>query len=140
VTAATITPEEVERLAAMSREAGAGHQPPRYTPALPPPPNSTTNGAAAPDPAGSAAALLSPLLKQRHVVRPPVQHVWGYGPLPEDFRPADVGVFRHPLLQTYTLSVFCKLPIVPMSDTDQLRQMFIMRILLSTFQFRVSKR
>lgn len=38
------------------------------------------------------------------------------------------------------LSVFCKLPILPMTQMQHLRQSFMMRILLSVFQFRVHGR
>ncbi len=43
-------------------------------------------------------------------------------------------------LQLYMLSVFCKLPIVPMSKMEHLQRMFLIRVLLSVFQFRVNKR
>ncbi len=80
------------------------------------------------------------LLKQRHAVRPPVRHVFGHGPLGPNFMPAPVSMFRHPLLQHFTLSVFCKLPIAGMTKMADLRRMFLIRIILSVFQFRINKR
>ena len=49
-------------------------------------------------------------------------------------------IFRHPLLQHFMLSVFCKLPIQPMTHMAHLRQLLMLRILLSVFQFRINGR
>jgi hypothetical protein len=49
-------------------------------------------------------------------------------------------MFRHPLLQHFTLSVFCKLPVAGMTKMADLRRMFLIRIILSVFQFRINKR
>jgi hypothetical protein len=38
------------------------------------------------------------------------------------------------------LSVFCKLPIQPMTKMEHLKQMLIVRIILSVFQFRINDR
>jgi hypothetical protein len=51
--------------------------------------------------------------KLRHPVRPPVQHRHGCGPMgPSEPAAAPVSIFRHPLLQQFMLTVFCKLPVV----------------------------
>lgn len=94
--------------------------------------NGNGNGAA-------AAAVLGPP-KQRHAVRPPVVHKWGFGPLAEGEKPAEVKIFRHPLLQHFMLSVFCKLPIQSMTRMAHLKQLLMMRIILSVFQFRINGR
>lgn len=104
--------------------------------------NGRTNGnqvapAVAPDPASAAAQLL---LKQRHPIRPPVVHNWGTGPLAPAEKPAPVSIFQHPLLQHFMLSVFCKVPITPMTTMGHLRQLLMIRTILSVFQFRVTKR
>lgn len=78
--------------------------------------------------------------RERHAVRPPVDHVFGCGPLAPDFNPAPVTIFRHPLLQQFMLSVYCKLPIKSMTDLEGLRRMVIIRLILSAFQFRINKR
>ena len=56
-------------------------------------------------------------------MRPPVQHIFGCGggPLEGGAPKAPVSVFRHRLLQHFMLSIFCKLPVVPMSRMRNLR-------------------
>jgi len=88
---------------------------------------------------GAAAEAPAPL-KQRHDVRPPVVHKHGHGPLAPGERPAEVKMFRHPLLQHFMLTLFCKLPIQPMSRMAHLRQLLMIRIMLSVFQFRINGR
>lgn len=153
-------------------------------------------------------------LKRRHEVRPPVEHVFGLGPLPEEaavgaseasssssfsssswssasIRPveemstgsssdddnappsassaaaspssaaaspstrvintptndpvpgttnAPVKIFRHRLLQQFMLSVFCKLPVQPVDTLEGVKHAFVVRLLLSVWQFRVGRR
>lgn len=86
------------------------------------------------------ATIVDAPLKQRHDVRPPVEHKFGYGPLAPGEQSAPVSVFRHPLLQHFQLSIFCKLPVRPMVSMSDLRRMFITRILVSVFQFRINVR
>lgn len=88
----------------------------------------------------AAAAGDAPVVKVRHPVRPPVAHKHGYGPMAPGEGPAAVSVFRHPLLQTFMLSVFCKLPVMSMTTMEDLRKVFMVRILLSAFTFRVNAR
>lgn len=57
----------------------------------------------------------------RPLIRPPVEHQWGCGPLLGAGKPAPVSIFRHRLLQLFQLSVFCKLPIQPMTTLYDLR-------------------
>ncbi|GAX77204.1 hypothetical protein CEUSTIGMA_g4650.t1 [Chlamydomonas eustigma] len=79
-------------------------------------------------------------LKQRHDVRPPVKHRFGYGPIDPAEPPVSVNIFRHPLLHHFSLSIFCKLPILSMTKMEHLRQSLMMRLILSVFQFRVHGR
>lgn len=79
-------------------------------------------------------------LKQRHAVRPPVDHKFGAGPLAPGEQPAPVSIFRHPLLQHFMLSVFCKLPLIPMTRVEHLQHQVMIRIILSAFQFRINAR
>jgi predicted Zn-dependent peptidase len=112
---------------------------------------------------GDAASDPRPL-KLRHPVRPPVLHLWGQGPPSgapaptaspaagelvtrdawEQGMPApgtsDVSFFRHPLLQHFSLSLFCKLPLRPMATHGDLRRVFLWRVIMSVFQFRVGRR
>lgn len=77
----------------------------------------------------------------RSLARPPVDHQWGCFPTQSSFpRPTPISVFRHRLLQLFQLSIFCKLPIQPMTTMQDLRRAFMVRILLSVFQFRINAR
>uniref|UniRef100_A0A383WE33 Peptidase M16 N-terminal domain-containing protein n=1 Tax=Tetradesmus obliquus TaxID=3088 RepID=A0A383WE33_TETOB len=79
--------------------------------------------------------------KLRHPVRPPVVHRHGCGPLMPSEPPAPpVSIFRHPLLQHFMLTVFCKLPVVTLSSMGDLKYSFMVRLLLSAFQFRINQR
>ena len=79
--------------------------------------------APAPDVRWSAASALrehSGPLKMRHEVLPPVQHRFGVGPLVPGEQPT-LAVYRHRLLQQYMLSIFCKLPVRPVTQMRDLR-------------------
>lgn len=58
-------------------------------------------------------------------IRPPVEHNFGCGPLPEGAVPAPVKVFQHRLLQHFMLSIFCKLPVQPVKSNADLRRQFM---------------
>jgi hypothetical protein len=79
--------------------------------------------------------------KLRHPVRPPVVHRHGCGPLQPSEPPVPpVSIFRHPLLQHFMLTVFCKLPVVSLSSMGDLKYSFMVRLILSSFQFRINQR
>jgi hypothetical protein len=79
--------------------------------------------------------------KLRHPVRPPVIHRHGCGPLQPNEPPVPpVSIFRHPLLQHFMLTVFCKLPVVSLSSMGDLKYSFMVRLILSAFQFRINQR
>jgi predicted Zn-dependent peptidase len=59
--------------------------------------------------------------RPRGMVRPPVDHQWGCGPPLRGPSSAPVSIFRHRLLQLFQVSVFCKLPIRPMTKMEDLR-------------------
>lgn len=80
--------------------------------------NGASNGAHG---AESGVLLESGAPQQGSLVRPPVEHQWGCGPLLHGNRPAPISIFRHRLLQLFQLSVFCKLPIRPMTTMQDLR-------------------
>lgn len=86
---------------------------------------------------GGAATHLSLLPTS---LRPPVQHAWGCGAAAPAKPPPQISVFRHRLLQLFQLSLFCKLPIQPLTTMQDLRRAFMVRILLSVLQFRVNAR
>ncbi|KAI8464353.1 MAG: LuxS/MPP-like metallohydrolase [Monoraphidium minutum] len=128
-------------MAAVPVSAAALHLQSRGSPPLPPAVAPLADDAPpAAEAAEEAAAGEPPLVKVRHPVRPPVAHKHGYGPLAPGEGPAPVSVFRHPLLQSFMLSVFCKLPVTSMTTMDDLRKVFMVRILLSAFTFRVNAR
>jgi hypothetical protein len=59
-------------------------------------------------------------LKRRHEVLPPVQHRFGIGQLVPSEQPT-LAVYRHRLLQQFMLSIFCKLPVRPVTQMRDLR-------------------
>ncbi|KAL4457809.1 hypothetical protein ABPG75_012674 [Micractinium tetrahymenae] len=87
-------------------------------------------------------AILESLPRPRGMVRPPVEHQWGCSsqPVRGNLPHAPVSVFRHRLLQLFQLSIFCKLPVLPINTLEDLRRGFMVRILLSVLQFRVNAR
>jgi len=90
-------------------------------------------------------------LRMRHMIRPPVLHEFGYlylraggagghpaaALVPRAVHPS---VYQHQLIQQYTLSIFCKLAIQPVTTFEDLRRLLMLRIVLQSFQFRVNKR
>lgn len=61
-------------------------------------------------------------------VRPPVVHNYGCGPLREVESPPTVRVFKHRLLQHFMLSLFCKLPVQPLTRIRDMRAAFMVSI------------
>ena len=51
-----------------------------------------------------------------------------------------MSIFRHPLLQHFMLSVFCKLPVQPIITEGGLQYLLMLRIILSVLQFRINAR
>ncbi|GMH43786.1 hypothetical protein BSKO_11720 [Bryopsis sp. KO-2023] len=79
--------------------------------------------------------------RSRHEIRPPVEHVMGCGPLSDGENPmVPVSIFRHPLLQHFMLSVFCKLPVRPIRTRENLKEMLMLRTILSVLHFRINAR
>ncbi len=91
------------------------------------------NGAGAGEaPAFVNGVLLGAPMHEGRLVRRPVEHQWGCGTAlhpapvaggagPHRGGAAPVSVFRHRLLQLFQLSIFCKLPIRPMTTLKDLR-------------------
>ncbi|CAL8466878.1 g6414 [Coccomyxa elongata] len=99
--------------------------------------NGSSNGSS---PSSNGAAAEDGPLKQKHKVRPPVEHRYGCGPLKPGEMPPTVRVFKHRLLQHFMLSLFCKLPVQPMTRIRDMRTAFMVRIMLSVLQFRLNRR
>ena len=64
-------------------------------------------------------------------VRPPVKHRFGCGPLQHGETPPTVRVFKHRLLQHFMLSLFCKLPVQPMTRIRDMRAAFMVSAVIS---------
>jgi len=83
-------------------------------------------------------AMTVATLKERHAVRPPVQHTWS---LPgADNQLKKPVIFQHELLQNFSISLFCKTPVQKVQTFSDLRDVLMRRIVLSTLQFRINTR
>lgn len=82
------------------------------------------------------------VMKTRHAIRPPVEHRMGLLPAALSSANAvtasDVKIFRHNLIQQFSLTLFSKLPVLPVTTLKDLRRVFMTRIVLSVFQFRIN--
>ncbi|EFJ29358.1 hypothetical protein SELMODRAFT_440740 [Selaginella moellendorffii] len=82
--------------------------------------------------------LSAPTRKERHAIRPPVKHSWSLpGISGENKVPY---IFQHELLQNFSLNLFCKTPIQRVQTYSDIRDVLMRRIVLSTYQFRISTR
>ncbi|KAK9797772.1 hypothetical protein WJX73_010222 [Symbiochloris irregularis] len=101
-------------------------------------PQAGSNGQAqAPAQAGTPAV---PAPLRERIPRPPVEHEWGVGPLPPNYQPAPVSIFRHRLLHDFQLTLFCKLPAEPVVTKEDTRYTLMVRLLISVFHFRMNRR
>lgn len=87
-------------------------------------------------------------LKQRHEQRPPVKHAFGTpldlergAPAGSHVAPeAKAAVFQHSLLQQFSLSLYQKLLVRPVTTMEDLRRVIISRLIISVLQFRINAR
>ncbi|XP_020590342.1 stromal processing peptidase, chloroplastic [Phalaenopsis equestris] len=76
--------------------------------------------------------------KERHAVRPPVQHIWS---LPDSGQiPKFPHIFQHELIQNFSINVFCKIPVNSVQSYGDLRTVLMKRIFLSALHFRINTR
>eukprot|EP00898_Chlorokybus_atmophyticus_P002810 jgi/Chlat1/352/Chrsp10S01473 len=68
--------------------------------------------------------------------RPPVMHTYSTQHLP----PVSPNMFKHPLLQQFTLSLMAKDPVVKVDNLGELRRVLMSRIVVAAFQFRINTR
>lgn len=54
--------------------------------------------------------------------------------------PCPISIFRHPLLQQFTLSIFCKLPTRKVQTYSDLKYTVMLRILTAIFVHRMQER
>ncbi|KAI5069253.1 hypothetical protein GOP47_0015554 [Adiantum capillus-veneris] len=85
----------------------------------------------------AAISVLPPVRKERHALRPPVKHEWSSSRPGEERKPH---IFQHELLQTFSLSLFCKTPVQKVITYADLRDVLMKRIVLSALQFRINNR
>ncbi|CAH9112963.1 unnamed protein product [Cuscuta epithymum] len=76
--------------------------------------------------------------KERHVVRPPVQHNWCLPGNIEDVKAPQI--FQHELLQNFSINMFCKIPVKKVRTYADLRNVLMKRIFLSALHFRINTR
>ncbi|XP_047940416.1 stromal processing peptidase, chloroplastic [Salvia hispanica] len=76
--------------------------------------------------------------RERHAVRPPVQHNWS---IPESYTEANPPqIFQHELLQNFSVNMFCKIPVNKVRTFGDLRNVLMKRIFLSALHFRINTR
>ncbi|KAL9227600.1 hypothetical protein vseg_003272 [Gypsophila vaccaria] len=76
--------------------------------------------------------------KERHAIRPPVQHNWslpGCSGVPDPPQ-----IFQHELLQNFSFNMFCKVPVSKVRTYGDLRNVLMKRIVLSALHFRINTR
>ncbi|KAI3681024.1 hypothetical protein L6452_35806 [Arctium lappa] len=78
------------------------------------------------------------LKKERHAVRPPVEHNWSLSGRNED--PKSPQIFQHELLQNFSINMFCKIPVNKVQTYGDLRNVLMKRIFLSALHFRINSR
>ncbi|KAL2349437.1 hypothetical protein Fmac_003437 [Flemingia macrophylla] len=76
--------------------------------------------------------------KERHSVRPPVQHNWSLPGSGVDLKPPQI--FQHELLQNFSINIFCKIPVNKVQTYRDLRNVLMKRIFLSALHFRINTR
>ncbi|WCJ27530.1 Stromal processing peptidase chloroplastic [Euphorbia peplus] len=78
------------------------------------------------------------LKKERHAVRPPVQHNWSLPGSSVHMKPPQI--FQHELLQNFSINMFCKIPVNKVQSYGDLRNVLMKRIFLSALHFRINTR
>ncbi|KAG9455542.1 hypothetical protein H6P81_000050 [Aristolochia fimbriata] len=76
--------------------------------------------------------------KERHAVRPPVEHRWSLPGIGHDAEPPQI--FQHELLQNFSFNMFCKIPVNKVQTYGDLRNVLMKRIFLSALHFRINTR
>lgn len=76
--------------------------------------------------------------KERHAVRPPVQHNWCLPGSNDNVKPPQI--FQHELLQNFSINMFCKIPVKKVRTYADLRNVLMKRIFLSALHFRINTR
>ncbi|KAF7097156.1 hypothetical protein CFC21_099010, partial [Triticum aestivum] len=99
-------------------------------------------------PGGLAASLtgerspatdkLKPIKRERQAVRPPVEHKWSLPEVDQAAKPPVI--FQHELIQSFSINMFCKIPVNQVRTYKDLRSVLMKRIFLSALHFRINTR
>ncbi|KAF2535055.1 hypothetical protein F2Q68_00019972 [Brassica cretica] len=76
--------------------------------------------------------------RERHAIRPPVEHNWSLPGTSVDLKPPQI--FKHELLQNFAINMFCKIPVSKVQTFGDLRNVLMKRIFLSALHFRINTR
>lgn len=76
--------------------------------------------------------------KERHSIRPPVEHNWSLPGNLTDMKAPQI--FQHELLQNFSINMFCKIPVSKVQTYGDLRNVLMKRIFLSALHFRINTR
>uniref|UniRef100_A0A1J3E1S0 Stromal processing peptidase, chloroplastic n=1 Tax=Noccaea caerulescens TaxID=107243 RepID=A0A1J3E1S0_NOCCA len=76
--------------------------------------------------------------RERHAIRPPVEHNWSLPGTSVDLKPPQI--FKHELLQNFAINMFCKIPVNKVQTFGDLRNVLMKRIFLSALHFRINTR
>ncbi|KAI3495518.1 hypothetical protein L1887_37859 [Cichorium endivia] len=76
--------------------------------------------------------------KERHAIRPPVEHNWSLPERNENLKSPQI--FQHELLQNFSINMFCKIPVNKVQTYGDLRNVLMKRIFLSALHFRINSR
>ncbi|KAI9382569.1 hypothetical protein POPTR_014G149200v4 [Populus trichocarpa] len=76
--------------------------------------------------------------KERHAVRPPVEHYWSLPGSNANLKPPQI--FQHEFLQNFSINMFCKIPVSKVQTYGDLRNVLMKRIFLSALHFRINTR
>ncbi|KAL9347677.1 hypothetical protein Peur_059043 [Populus x canadensis] len=76
--------------------------------------------------------------KERHAVRPPVEHYWSLPGSNVNLKPPQI--FQHEFLQNFSINMFCKIPVSKVQTYGDLRNVLMKRIFLSALHFRINTR
>ncbi|OQU76735.1 hypothetical protein SORBI_3010G197000 [Sorghum bicolor] len=85
-----------------------------------------------------ATDKIKPMKRERQAVRPPVEHKWSLPGVAQDAKPP--AIFQHELIQSFSINMFCKIPVSKVQTYKDLRSVLMKRIFLSALHFRINTR
>ncbi|XP_066369350.1 stromal processing peptidase, chloroplastic-like isoform X4 [Miscanthus floridulus] len=85
-----------------------------------------------------ATDKIKPVKRERQAVRPPVEHKWSLPGVAQDAKPP--AIFQHELIQSFSINMFCKIPVSKVQTYKDLRSVLMKRIFLSALHFRINTR